>query len=143
MRNDEHDRFHKKVLLNDEVHLWLAHLLNDKIREVYWQSILSVDELERAKAFRFSKDRCQFVAARGILRYLLSYYLEKAPQNVEIVYGLWGKPCLVEEEGLYFNLSHSKDYALYAFSSTYEVGVDIEYINQDLDTDELSIQKNF
>src|SRR5262249_24712809 len=73
-----------------------------------------------------------------ILRCLLSSYLGKSSQSIEIVYGMWGKPCLVDEKAVYFNLSHSKDYALYAFSPQCEVGVDIEYIQKDFNSEEIA-----
>ena len=127
-------------LSQQDIHVWLAYLPTIVDKQTYWQSILSSNELERANKFKFLRDRNQFVAGRGILRCLLSYYLGQCPQSIEIVYGPYGKPSLLGEASLHFNLSHSKACVLYAFSLNYKVGVDIEYIEQDLGTNQIAAQ---
>jgi len=67
---------------------------------VHFASMLSKDECERASKFRFVRDQHRFIVARGILRILLSQYLKCKPKDIEIVYGLWGKPALLEENQL-------------------------------------------
>ncbi|MDE7162890.1 MAG: 4'-phosphopantetheinyl transferase superfamily protein [Clostridia bacterium] len=47
--------------------------------------------------------------------------------GVEIAYGEHGKPRLIQPEGLFFNLSHSGEWTVAAFSDC-EVGVDIQQI---------------
>ena len=120
-------------LNENEVHIWSACLLENKNNMDYFYSLLSEDEHERASSFKFFKDQRRFTVARGILRCLLSHYLEQAPESIEIVYGLWGKPCLLQENSLHFNVSHSGDYALYAVTRSYEVGIDLEYIDKTLE----------
>lgn len=122
-----------------EVHIWSASLLRDKNNIDYYHSILSKDERKRIGGFRFARDQRRFTTARGILRCLLSNYLGQSPENIEIIYGLWGKPCLLDEKSLYFNLSHSGDYALYAVTRSCEVGVDLEYIDQNLELEDLAV----
>lgn len=117
----------------DEVHIWSACLPECEQDMSYYGSILSKDEQERANTFKFSKDRKQFIMTRGILRCLLSNYLSIPPQSIEILYGLWGKPCLSQEYTLRFNVSHSGDYALYAVTLNFEVGIDLEHINNKLE----------
>jgi len=116
----------------NEVHIWSACLLGDENNMDYFYSILSEDERERAASFRFFKDQRRFTMTRGILRYLLSHYLGQMPESIEFIYGLWGKPCLSEDKSLHFNVSHSGDYALYAVTLGYEVGIDLEYIDKSL-----------
>lgn len=119
------------------VHIWSASLLDHRKDTDYLTSILSEDEQERAGNFKFSKDREYYIIARGILRCLLSSYLEQSPQSIEFVYELGGKPRLAGEPPLHFNVSHSGNYALYAFTRQYEVGIDIEYINKDLEIEDI------
>ncbi len=88
---------------------------------------LSPGERERAARFRLEKHRSRFVAARGTLRELIGKYLGCGPESVEFNYGANGKPHLVEAS-LEFNASHSEDYALYAFTLTVPLGVDIEQV---------------
>ena len=120
------------ILKSDEVHIWSASLLENKNDIAYCISILSEDECERASSFRFFKDQKQFIITRAILRCLLSKYLQETPENIEIVYSLWGKPCLLQEKALYFNVSHSRNYALYAMTRSHEVGIDLVYIDKSL-----------
>jgi len=122
----------------DEVHIWAASLLDHNKDIDYLKSTLSQDEQQRTSHFKFSKDQNNYIITRGILRCLLSTYLEKPPQSVEFVYGLWGKPCLLEKKvPLHFSVSHSGNYALYAFICQYEVGIDIEYIDKDFEIEDI------
>lgn len=121
-----------------EVHIWSAYLPDFKDYKAYFDSILSKDERERATSFKFIKDNEQFTFARGILRCILARYLGESPQDLKIIYGLWGKPCLPREKLLHFNISHSRDYALYAVAPHYEVGIDLEYIDKNLDLENMS-----
>ena len=121
-------------LSSNEVHIWLANFLeNDEYLDDF-TSVLSEDEKQKATNFKFLKDRKQWVISRGILRNLLGMYLGLKPMDIEILYGLWGKPQLLDKFSLYFNVSHSRDYVIYALSPRSEVGVDLEYIDLSLDT---------
>lgn len=122
-----------------EVHIWSASLLTNKFDITYFEAILSADERERAKNFRFLKDKKQFVVARYILRCLLSRYLGQSPGNIEFTYGISGKPAVSSQKQLYFNVSHSGDYALYAVTSFYEVGIDLEYIDKSLELEDMAL----
>lgn len=89
-------------------------------------SILAPAEIQRAKASQ-SSDRAQkFIFTRAILRILLAEYLAINPKAVEIKAGANGKP--FSSNSIYFNLSHSHELALYAFSLDSEVGIDLEYL---------------
>ena len=125
--------------LSDEIHIWSASLKENRTSISYFTSILSEDEFQKSKNFISIKEKNSFITSRGILRCLLGMYLKIDPKQVEILYGFWGKPYLSPNCSLYFNLSHSRDYVLYAFTSTYEVGIDIEYMDLSLDTEELAL----
>ena len=125
-------------LESDVVHIWSAYFPDNEEDIPYFESVLSEDERHKVNSFRFLKNQRHYVISRGILRCLLGKYLGQKPQDIEILYGLWGKPCLSEEQSLYFNLSHSRDYVLYAMSSSYEVGVDLEYIDPYLNLDTMA-----
>jgi 4'-phosphopantetheinyl transferase len=125
------------ILMDDEVHIWSACLLANEDVTKYFTSILSKDECERAKEFRFFRDQKRFIVARAILRFLLSKYLNFPPKRIEILYGPWGKPVLSGKKHLHFNLSHSGNYALYAFARKYELGIDLEYIDHRLELESM------
>ena len=107
------------------IHVWNASLsVSPKDLDRYG-NVLSADERERAARFHFDIHRCRFVAGRGILRRLLGHYTGKDPAEIEFLYGANRKPAL-RTSGLHFNLSHSEDRAVFAFTSIAPVGVDME-----------------
>lgn len=111
------------------VHVW--HAMLDSAfagRGRYFEDLLSPDEHERAGRYHFEQDSNRFVAARAILRILISGYSGQDPRTISFKYNRYGKPML--ESGawndLVFNVSHSGDRALYAFARGMAVGVDLE-----------------
>ncbi len=89
---------------------------------------LLLDDFERGRAAKFmmAEDRNRYVAAHGQMRQILSLYVSKRAHELTIYQPKGEKPRL-EGELLFFNLSHSGNYALVAVSKTGEVGIDIEY----------------
>jgi len=102
---------------------------------------LSADERRRAGAFARERDRNRFVAARGQLRHLLASRLGIPPSEVELEYGPQGKPRLsarMPGRELRFGVSRSDDVAVFAFSDTREVGVDIEALRPVAEADDIA-----
>lgn len=113
------------------VHLWYADLNQWQSQAGELRPILSQDERDRADRFRFERDRIRFILCRGILRQILSCYLQTQPKTIQFAYTKHGKPYLIQAEPkhhLGFNLSHSQQTALIAVIRDREVGVDLEYI---------------
>lgn len=119
------------VLGTNEVHIWRASLNRPEADVADLRGLLSSDEIERAGKFRFQKDRDHFVTARGTLRTILGTYLKTAPDRILFNYNDYGKPVLSGEAEICFNVSHSRDLALFAFTAGAEIGVDIEHIRSD------------
>ena len=112
------------------VELWMAWVDSEEDTFARLKATLSEDELERAA----EKDGAQlrrFVTTRGILRELLASYAGVLPTEVAFEYSEHGKPkaFTASGDGPYFNVSHSGDLALFAFSSDQEVGVDVEQVS--------------
>jgi 4'-phosphopantetheinyl transferase len=109
----------------DELHVWRASL--DQPAEIIavLKELLAPPERERMERIQIDRIRSRFAVGRGLLRTLLGRYTGAAPQDLELVYGKYGKPFLAGR-GPWFNLSHSDGAALFAFSSSAEVGVDVE-----------------
>lgn len=112
-----------------KIHIWSASLELPEHEIDALNTSLSAAERSRAERFRFPHHRRRFIAARGILRALLSRYLESSPADIQIHVAADGKPFIpVHSRPLYFNLSHSGDRAVYGFSLHSEIGVDIEQL---------------
>lgn len=118
------------ALRQHEVHCWVACLTQPAGMLKDLGLLLSLDELERAARFRIGTVRDRFVAARGLLRQILSRYTGILPRELIFVYGPQGKPSLAPWLGnnIQFNLSHAGALALFAVSSTAAVGIDIEQL---------------
>jgi 4'-phosphopantetheinyl transferase len=112
--------------LGDAVHVYRLHLadcvaIND--------TLLSHDERERAARFRHEPSKRAFVAVRSALRVLLGRYLDADPAHLTLISNDKGKPRLAGTEpnqGLVFNVSHSGDWGVLAFSFNTALGVDVE-----------------
>jgi 4'-phosphopantetheinyl transferase len=128
-------------LQEHEVHIWKASLetSNSVIQKL--EHVLSKDEATYASRFHFEKDRRYCIVARGMLRMLLSYYLNSDPSQLRFSSNSYGKPFLTFPSlnpRLHFNLSHSRDLALYVFSYARQVGIDVEYKRAEIDIDSLA-----
>jgi 4'-phosphopantetheinyl transferase len=125
----------------DEIHVWQSHLVVDASSQSLLHSHLSEDENERAARFKFDRDRDRFITARGTLRTLLGRYLRKQPKDLQFLLGREGKPALVPGSAggaLSFNLSHSQDVAVFAFSWNRNIGVDVERVRPDVGYEDIA-----
>ena len=109
-----------------EVLILLASLEIPPERLASLRATFSPREQARADSFAHDHLRRHWSAARGMLREILGRATGLPPQQIDFTYGAHGKPALRQDPSLRFNVSHSGERALYAFSRTGEVGVDIE-----------------
>ncbi len=94
-----------------------------------FSSLLSEEELARARRYRQEIDRLRFISSRGGLRKILGDFLGVPPQDLRFGFGPFGKPYLAwpSETSVRFNLAHSGSLAILAISELGEVGVDVEW----------------
>ena len=121
----------RPTLKVDEVHVWSASLEQPAATVHALESVLSVQELNRAERFHSERDRRRYVVAHGILRRVLASYRQSDPRTLRFSIGKNGKPALADESGptaLRFNLSHTEDIALIAVTLGREIGVDVERV---------------
>lgn len=117
-------------LQNNDVHVWRASLIQSPALVQKLAKMLSEDEIIRAERFHFERDKRHFIISRGLLRIILGRYLEIAPNQLLFSYSSRGKPAVVTTDTsntLQFNLSHSEELVLYAFTRDRKIGIDLEY----------------
>lgn len=123
-----------------DVHAWRASLKQppEDMREL--MRALSDDEVVRAERFHFERDRRRFIVGRGVLRAILGRYLGAEPRQVRFDYADHGKPYLSGKFSgrLFFNLAHSHELALYAFTREREIGVDVERVHPLEDAEQIA-----
>jgi 4'-phosphopantetheinyl transferase len=112
-----------------EMHLWRARLDTNAKHEQELHVVLNADELARANKFVLPLHKQRYVMARGILRNILAWYLDCAPEVIQFSYGDMGKPYIANTT-IQFNVSHSHQMAVYAITKNVCVGVDIEKIEE-------------
>ena len=130
-------------LNSNQIHLWLIDVFNVSNNEHQFDFLLNEDELMKKSKYHFERDRIVYSTSRGILRILLHSYLNVDNDKIVFTYNEFGKPYLNDNqlEGLFFNTTHSKKFAMLAFNKNDEIGVDIEHINQNMIKDDIS--KNY
>ncbi len=117
--------------VNNNIAIWHANLVQPVPTMLALRQRLSADELARAKRFHFDRDRNHYIVARGLLRRLLSHYLNLLPDQLRFTYTDYGKPDLVAAQNpadLRFNLSHSGEMVLYGVTYGRNIGIDIEQL---------------
>ena len=132
-------------LTSNDVHLWRMNL-DLSLREVN-QRFHILDETEKNKAnrFKFEHHKNRFIVARSTLKFILSRYLNIAPEQIKLTYNPYGKPKLLDEineQNLAFNLSHSQDLAIYGVTCDRLIGVDVEHLRPMPDAEQL-VQRFF
>jgi 4'-phosphopantetheinyl transferase len=126
----------------NDLHFWRVRLNQTDGHIQQLQQILSDDERLRAERFRFDRDRRRFIVSHGMLRLIIGDYIDREPSRLQFYYGHRGKPYLMPSLGnvpLQFNLTHSKEIALYAFTSSREIGIDVEYVRDMPDAEKIAL----
>ncbi len=120
------------ALSTDDVIIYTLHLpeYNELIKDLI--HFLNPEELSRAERYYKDKDRSQFIICRSILKFILAAYSKIDVNTIHLDYHFNKKPYLSSHPWLYFNISHSEDFAVIAISRN-KVGIDIEYIAKDFD----------
>jgi 4'-phosphopantetheinyl transferase len=124
-----------------EAHVWFVHLQEMSRHFDSVLEILAPDEVARAARFHFERDRNEYIFTRGFLRHIVGCYTGFAPHLVQFRYNSYGKPALAAEwrgDQLGFSLSHSRGVAVFAFTRDRQVGVDLEYMHQDVEFDQVA-----
>lgn len=126
---------------NDKtLHIWKIPLNIPESELPPLFALLSNEEKETAKKFRFEKHRRRYIASHSAMQSILAQQLNIPVQNLQIQAHENGKP-YIPHTPLHFNLSHSEELALLVLSSQAEVGIDIEHLKPDIDT--IGISKRF
>jgi 4'-phosphopantetheinyl transferase len=130
----------KPPLATNAIHVWRIILpIHQDIKKMLEQN-LSSDEQHRASKFYFAADTERFIIARGALRDIIARYINIPAQDIIFAYTKCGKPYL-PHSNFHFNLSHSGQYILYAFTKCAEIGVDIEECKNNIEF--VSVAKEF
>jgi 4'-phosphopantetheinyl transferase len=126
------------ALQPSEIHVWRV-FISDFIPQLnqYWQ-LLNSSEQQQAKKFIKPIHQDRFIIIHGILRKILANYLKVEPTAINFITNEFGKPSLSSHESLNFNISHSANVALLAFTKNHPIGVDVEFNRQNVEIAEIT-----
>ena len=124
-----------------EIHVWRQkHDVASTVLEAF-NKLLSDEERDRARRFRFDEGRNEYIASRGTLRVLLGAYQRTAADQLQFAYTEFGRPVLADAsqyEPIEFNLSHSGGLTLLAFARHHRIGIDVEEVRTTFDPTEIA-----
>lgn len=122
-----------KPALDGEVHIWSAFIEQPEPVVLKYYSMLSSEERSRAEKFKLDEIRNRWIVTRGLLRVLIANYYKCNPQEIDFRYNEFGKPFFCSQSdvnNLSFNLSHSENLAVFIFTQSRFVGIDVEKVKQ-------------
>lgn len=115
-------------LTPDHLHLWLARWPD--IAPATAEALLTPQEREAAQRFRIPEDYRRHITGRAGLRYLSGRYLARESLGLKLAFNEHGKPSWVGEAApLCFNISHSGQWVILAFTRNIPVGVDVQHLH--------------
>jgi 4'-phosphopantetheinyl transferase len=113
----------------ETAHVWSARLdlASPAIEQL--QDTLSHDEIERAARIRHPTVQRRWIAARSIVRHILSKYVNRPPKAIRFLYDIYQKPHLdCPELAIQFNISHTEERMVCGITHHLPIGIDIEKI---------------
>jgi 4'-phosphopantetheinyl transferase len=127
-----------------EVDIWSFSLSNPEIFD-FTLAIRSISpaERERMKKFVYQRDRDLFVMRRFCIRSVIAGYFGASPADVRLLRSPTGKPLFGGFEGrgvkdhLELSMSHTKGQAILAVATWAPVGIDIEFRDPTLNTEDI------
>ncbi len=123
------------------IHIYLIDLNSNFYQVDELSKFCDQNELIRSKNFKFQNHQNFFILTRGILRIILSKYLDITPQEIIFNYSEKGKPYIetsLNQNEIQFNLSHSENLVLYAITKQSQIGIDIEKIRDNCNVTSLA-----
>ncbi len=128
------------TLPDHDIHLWEVFTSAYANRVDELRSSLPDLEMRKAGRFYFKKDKIRFIVAHAMLRRIIASYLTIPPLRISFIADQNGKPHLkpcCASKFLFFNISHSHNLIVFAFSRNRRLGVDVEHVRSMPGMDEI------
>lgn len=126
------------ALAASSIHIWQFPTISNILLSEY-AALLAEDEKSRAARFHFEKDARRFTVTRAAVRTILAAYIGSSGRELRFDYSQYGKPRLVfAATDIRFSVSHSGDRSMLAVAMSHDVGVDLEVIRANVETDTLA-----
>jgi 4'-phosphopantetheinyl transferase len=124
-----------------DIDVWLVddrEVADTALLDNYHQ-LLNAEESDRHQRFVFARHRHQFLVTRALVRCTLAQYLGlDDPAAVAFSRNDHGKPLLVADSSLQFNLTHTNGLIALAVTPENTVGIDVEFLSRQVDVVKLA-----
>ncbi len=103
--------------------------------------LLNPEEQRRAQGFKLPIHHDRYVQSHAVLRMILAHHTKINASQIEFTINRYGKPSLMYSDAkspINFNLSHSHELAVVAVSIDKKVGIDIEFVNEQIDFENIA-----
>ena len=120
------------------VEIWTINLeVSPDLLSIYLAD-LNTDEIVRLERYRREIDRTNFIVSRAVLKRLIASKLSINTSDVVFEENQFGKPRIIQNYPLQFNLSHSGKLAIIGFTENHRIGVDVEYMKDDIEYEKIA-----
>jgi 4'-phosphopantetheinyl transferase len=89
------------------------------------------------------KYKYRYLLGRGLIKQTLGACLGQKPEEIDFLYGAYGKPFIHTNQFLDFNLSHTQNIIVLAVTKLGQIGIDIEFAHRPLEMLEKNICTDF
>lgn len=116
----------------NQVHVWCAAVsgAQDPTLHARYGPLLSADERERYRRFRFEKDQRRYLTTRGLVRTVLSRLAPVDPTAWLFEANAYGRPAIANAQArsldLRFSVSHTDQLVVLAVATGRDIGIDTE-----------------
>lgn len=121
-----------------QIHVWAIGLRAPNATHGAYRALLLATEKAQAQKLAFEHLQRSYEVSHGVLRLLLAQYVKCRPQQITYEFGPEGKPSLQGDSPIRFNMSHSGNLGLYAFTTECEVGIDVEEVRKLPDIEQIA-----
>lgn len=122
---------------SNDIYVYIVNLNNFLIKKTLFWRYLSEEEKTQANQYFTDTLKERYVISHGILREILSFYIQKSPHEIIFIKNNYGKPFL-KDSYVHFNMSHSHHLMCCTIGYNCKLGIDIELHNDDFDFHEIS-----
>ncbi|AJI74489.1 4'-phosphopantetheinyl transferase superfamily protein [Francisella philomiragia subsp. philomiragia ATCC 25015] len=121
-------KFEKISHISDDIELFLLDTNKNSLE--YDFNIIPKKQKIEIQTYKFENDRFKRLLARSFLYHYLNdrYNIN----NFELEYGAYKKPMLKDDYNIGFSISYSNNHILVGISEVSNIGVDIEYIDSNI-----------
>jgi 4'-phosphopantetheinyl transferase len=123
---------------SEEILLYTVSLNSVRHNVLNFMTCLTPHEKNQANSYYTQELSENYIISHAILRQILSDHTKIYANEIEFTVGPYGKPYLKNnQQSIEFNMSHSKDMLYIVVTKDIEVGVDVEFKDNNINITEL------